>query len=445
MKKTAPAARYSTKWCPERRSVREPPQNPPTADTAFAGRGSAGGRAALVTIDQGLSSVTNLLAVLWVAHAASAADFGSFSLVFLVYTVALGLVHALVSVRVGVHPVDADHRPRQVLGTAVVIGSGWGAACALIGAGQTLAGWTIGPQMLVLGVLLPALTLHDVGRALSIARQKPLGAVILDTVWLLALLGSFVAIAVRDEARLFTLTLAWAGSGALASLCVLAMFGVLRPTDLSLSWLMERWDQSWRLMVGNLTASGSALIGASLIAVVASPIAVAAVRGSLLLGRPTAAVQLAVSSSTAVDVARDQPDNRGLMHHQRRAMTVSFAVAIINIIVLVLLPDSLGRTALGNVWPVIEPLLLPVSLWLALTAAQSGVPPVLIGRHQFQVTMVVQVLGGLLSVGALVVGAALGGTPGAVWGLAVGQAANAIAWWGGLMWHLTRKQADANS
>jgi hypothetical protein len=74
--------------------VSEPQQVVPTADPPAAGQGSAGGRAALVTIDQGLSSLTNLLAVLWVAHVASAADFGSFSLVILVYTFVLGLVHA---------------------------------------------------------------------------------------------------------------------------------------------------------------------------------------------------------------------------------------------------------------------------------------------------------------------------------------------------------------
>jgi O-antigen/teichoic acid export membrane protein len=126
-------------------------------------------------------------------------------------------------------------------------------------------------------------------------------------------------------------------------------------------------------------------------------------------------------------------------------MAVSLVVAAVNIVVLVLLPDALGRAVLGNVWPVIAPLMLPVAVWLGLTAAQSGVPPVLIGRHQFQVAMVAQVVGGVLSVTTLVIGAALGGTSGAVWGLAVGQAANGIAWWGGLMWHLTRGQGATDT
>jgi O-antigen/teichoic acid export membrane protein len=418
--------------------VSDSEQTIPTADAPAASRGSAGGRAALITIDQGLSSVTNLLAVLWVAHVASAVAFGSFSLIILVYTFVLGLVHALVSMRVGVHPDDADHRPRQVLGSALVLGAGWGLLFAVIGAAQTLAGWSIGPEILTLGILLPALTLHDVGRAISIARRSPVGAIILDTTWLVLLVGSLVVIEVRDDARLFTLTLAWAGSGAVASLYTFALLGVIRPTELNLSWLLERWDQSWRLLVGNLTAAGSALIGASLIALVSSQVAVAAVRGSLLLGRPTNAVQIAVATSTAVEVAREQPDNRGLMRYQRRTMALTSVVAVVNVIALVAIPDWLGRAVLGNVWPVIAPLLLPVSLWLVLMAAQAGVPPVLIGRHQFQVAMFVQVVGGLLNAAALVAGAALGGTEGAVWGLVIGQAATTGAWWVGLLWYLRR-------
>lgn len=414
------------------------PAAAPAAGRHAAARGSAGGRALLVTIDQGLSSITNLLAVLWVAHVGTAADFGSFSLVILVYTFVLGLVHALVSMRVGVHPEDADHRPRQVLGSAALLGTGWGVVFTLIGAAQTAAGWTIGPPMLILGLLLPPLTLHDVGRALAVARQKPMGAVVLDTVWLVILLGGFVTIQVLGSVGLGALTLAWAGSGAIASLYVFVMYGLIRPSELSFTWLLERWDQSWRLLVGNLTAAGSALIGAALITLVSSPVAVAAVRGTLLLGRPTSAVQIAVGASTAVEIAREQPDNRGLMRFQHRALGLSALVALVNLAALVLIPDWAGRAILGNVWPVIAPLMLPVGLWLVLMAAQSGVPPALIGRHQFQVAMVVQVVGGVLSIVVLVVGAATGGTSGAVWGLVGGQAAVALAWWCGLVWYLRR-------
>lgn len=407
------------------------------ATAPAAARGSTGGRATLVTIDQALSSITNLLAVIWVAHVASAVEFGSFSLLLLVYTFVMGPIHALISMRVVVHPEDADHRPRWVLGSALVLGSIGGLGCAVVGGVQWLLGAELGPAMLALGLALPLLVTQDVGRWVAIARSRPAGAIVLDATWLVLLAAGFVVLAVTDQARLTTLTVVWAGAGAVAALWLPVSYGVFRPAEVSLRWLRERWDASWRLLVGNVVAAGSVLSGAALIAYVSSPIAVAAVRAAILLGRPTTAIQNAVASSMAADVARERPDNRGILRHQRRTMAVAAAVALVNLVVLMLLPDVAGEAILGNVWPVIEPLMLPVTLWLVVAAAQAGVPPALVGRHQFQIAMVVQIVGGLLSVVALVAGALLGGAEGAVWGLVAGQAATAASWWIGLGWHFT--------
>jgi O-antigen/teichoic acid export membrane protein len=142
----------------------------------------------------------------------------------------------------------------------------------------------------------------------------------------------------------------------------------------------------------------------------------------------------------AADVAREQSDDRSLMRHQQRTMLVSAGVALINLVVLFAIPDSLGRAVLGNVWPVLAPLLLPVSLWLIAAAAQAGAPPALIGRRQFQTAMVVQIVGGLLNVTALVGGAVIAGVEGAVWGLVVGQLAMAACWWFGLVRYLRRRR-----
>ncbi|WP_322937131.1 MATE family efflux transporter [Nocardioides bizhenqiangii] len=422
------------------------PARSETDDAAAATpRGTAGGRATLVTIDQGLSSITNLLAVLWVAHAVSAVDFGSFALLILVYTFVVGAVHALISMRVVVAPEDADDRPREVLGSALVLGLGSGLVCAVVGALQMLAGWSIGPAILVLGLTLPAMTVHDVGRWVAIARSKPVGAVVLDGTWLAVLAASLLALELSDQAGLVTLTLAWTCSGALAALWVPITYGMFRPKEISLGWLRKHWEGSWRLLVGNVTASGSALVGGVLIAFVSSPLAVAAVRGSILLGRPTTAVQMAVASSAAADIARDQPDNRGLLRYQRRTMTVAAVVALVNLVVLSVVPDSVGRAVLGNVWPVLDPLILPISLWLIAAASQSGVASALVGRHEFHIAMIVQIIGGVLSVGSVVVGAIVGGPEGAVWALFVGQVITSGCWWTGFLWHLRRTPAGAEA
>lgn len=409
-------------------------------DPVGAPRGSRGGRALWVTVDQALSSITNMLAVLWVAHAATAAEFGSFALLMLVYTFAMGPVHALISMRVVVHPADADGRPRWVLGSALVLGALAGAGCVAVGGLLALAGSSFAVPLLVLGAALPFLVVHDVGRWVAIARSTPVGAVLLDATWLVTLVGGFVALEVTDHVGLVSLTAVWAGSGVLAASWIVVQHGVLRRREASLTWLLERWDQSWRLLVGNVAATGTVLGGAALIALVSTPVAVAAVRAAILLGRPTTAIQNAVASSMAADVARERPDNRGLLRAQRRTMATSAVVAGINLVVLLLLPDAAGRLVLGNVWPVMAPLLLPAALTLVAAAAQSGVPPALIARHEFHAAMVIQIIGGVLSMVALVAGALVAGAEGAVWGLFAGQAATAAGWWVGLLWHLRRTQ-----
>ncbi|HWU21278.1 MAG TPA: hypothetical protein VN088_07125 [Nocardioides sp.] len=410
-------------------------------DAPTAARGSTGGRALLVTVDQALSSASNLMAMLWVAHVVSAVDFGWFSLLMLVYTFVMGPIHALVSMRIVVHPEDADSRPRWVLGTALVLGAIGGLGCAVVGGIQMAAGVAFGPALLALGVALPLLVVQDVGRWVAIARSRPVGAIVLDFVWVALMIVAFVALQVTGSAGLLSVTLAWAGTGALSALLLVVQYGVLRPREISLAWLRERWDASWRLLVGNLSAAGSVLLGAALVAAVASPIAVAAARAAIFLGRPATAVQNAVASSMAADVAREQPDNRGLLRHQRRTMAIAGAVGVANLLVLVFLPDAIGSKILGNVWPVISPLMLATAIWLVVAAAQAGVPPALIGRHQFQLAMVVQVVTGFISAAGLIVGAWLDGAAGAVWGLVGGQAVTAVAWWLALAWHLTGTRA----
>src|SRR5689334_24441692 len=62
-----------------------PESSAETPAVELPARGGAGRRASLVTFDQGISSASNLLMLIWVAHALSAADFGRFSLVFFVW------------------------------------------------------------------------------------------------------------------------------------------------------------------------------------------------------------------------------------------------------------------------------------------------------------------------------------------------------------------------
>lgn len=400
--------------------------------------GSAHRRAGMVTIDQAVSGASNLLVVLLGAHALTPLEFGVFSLILLGCVFALAPTRALIAVPVLVHPEDADEQPWRVLGSATVLGTWVGAAFGVVGALLYLFGSDMAPAVLLSALLLPFLQVHEVGRYLAIARHSPVRALILDVTWLVLMVGAFAALQALDLLSLMSLILIWGGSGAVAALWILVHYRLPGRRDISMRWVRERWDFSWRSLVANTSTMGGALLGAVAISFVSSPVAVAAVRAALLLGRPTNMVQMSVASSVAADVARDTTNARGLRRHQLRAMSISAAAALVNLAVLMTLPDWAGKAVLGNIWPLIEPLLLPVGLAVVATAAQSGVRAVLLGRRQIEITMVADLAGAALTIGSLAVGAYVGDSAGAVWGLVVGQGLTAAFWWGSFLRYLRR-------
>jgi len=403
---------------------------------------TAGRRASLVTFDQGISSASNLLVLIWIAHALSPADFGRFSLVFFVWVFTQnGLVRSLVSSTVMVHPEDADERPRSVLGAATLLSLAVGVFCMVAGAGIWWAGSDVGPPLLLVGALMPLLGVQDVGRYIGIAESKPGRAVVLDTIWLVLLVAAFVAVDVAGHATLMWLVAAWAGSGALSGAWVFVQHGIPRAREMSLDWLRTRWHFSWRSLVASSSSAAVALVGSSLMAIVSGPVAVAAVRAALLLERPSTTVQTAVATSAATDIAREHSDNAGLLRHQRRTMVASIAVAVINMAVLLVIPDSVGKLLLGRVWDIVQPLLLVVGFHVGAIAAQSGVRAALMGRRQIQSVMVVDITGTVLSIIGLVVGAGIADAEGAMWGGVVGQAITAAIWWVVLVRHLTQHES----
>jgi O-antigen/teichoic acid export membrane protein len=404
-------------------------------------RGGAGRRAGMVTFDQAVSSASNLLMLIWVAHALSAADFGRFSLVFFVWVFTQnGVVRSLVSSTVMVHPEDADERPRSVLGAAVLLSLAVGALCGVVGAGLWFAGSDIGPPLLLVGVLMPLLGVQDVGRFIAIAESKAGRAVVLDSIWLGLMLAAFVAVELSHGATLMWLVTAWAGTGALSGLWVFVQHGIPRARELSLDWLRERWHFSWRSLVASSSSAAVALVGSSLMAIVSGPLAVAGVRAALLLERPSTTVQTAVATSAATDIARENSDNAGLLRHQRRTMTASTLVALLNLGVLLVIPDSVGKLVLGNVWEIVEPLLLVVGFHVGVLAAQSGVRAALMGRRQIHSVMIVDITGTVLSIIGLVIGASIADAEGAMWGGVVGQGITAVLWWSVLLRHLAQHE-----
>lgn len=398
---------------------------------------SSGRRMSLVTVDQGLSSLSNIVALVWVAHAFGPVDFGRFSLIMMIYALAQVSFRGLISTTVVVHPEDADQRPHSILAPTMLLGLGTGAVCVLAGLGlgamhNPLAGPTV-----ALGAGLPLLMLQDVGRYLAIARRQPMRAIALDSIWLVLIVVAIAGTHLSESPSLTLVVGAWTGTGAVAALWVFLQYGI--PTENWLTWVRERWGFSWRSLVSSVAGSGTTLLTASLMTAVSSPVAVAAFRAATLLGAPSTTVQMAVGTSAATDIAREREDDHAVSQHVRRAILISTAVGVVNLAVLIFLPDVIGHALLGASWDMVKPLMLALGLKVLLMAAQSGIRASLIGRRLINPAVVTDIVSMVLVGVCMIIGAALGDAEGALWAMAVGTGVSTGCWWIALWW--TRHRA----
>ena len=388
-------------------------------------------RMGLITADQVVSGASNLLIVLLVAHLLSPADFGWFTIYFLVYTLATTVQRSLISGPLLVYPHDADERPGAVIGAGLVTALSMAALCGLAGGALGAAGSARAGALVILAVLLPLLLLQDTGRYLSWAAGRPSRSLWLDLTWLLLLVAAFAGLSLASvPATLERCLLLWGGSGAIAGVLVFFQPYGFRPRKhLGLSWLRERWSFSWKYLVGATAAQLSVLASVSVITVVSNAAAVAAVRAVTLLVRPGYTVQVAVGQSVATDIARDEPRPGVVWKHVGRAVVLTGAVAVANIGVLLVLPDSLGRAVLGNTWPLAAPLLVPAGVQLLLSVVGTGTRDALLGLHRVTVVVLVDVVGAVILVGAAGVGALVADARGVLWALVAAQALMTLVWW----------------
>jgi O-antigen/teichoic acid export membrane protein len=394
-------------------------------------RGS-GRRVSLITVDQVLSSLSNIAALIWVAHAFGPVDFGRFSLIMLVFTVAQVAVRSLISTTVVVHPEEADQRPRTILASASVTGLVGGLLTGLAGLALLVTGSSLAWPVLALALPMPLLVVQDVGRYLGIARRQPGRALVLDGLWMALMVVGFGAVLGAGLDGLVWPVLAWSWSGGVAALWVFVQYGV--PGRDGMTWLKEHWSFSWRSLVSGVASSGIVLLFASLMTLFSSALAVAAYRAATLLAAPSTAVQLAVSTSAATDIARDRQDEGAWWGHVRKAIVICLGVGVANLVVLVFLPDPIGWALLGKSWDLVQPLMLAISCKVLLMAGQSGLRAALVGRHRIQTAMVTDIVALLLIGACMVAGAALGDAEGALWAMAIGTAVSTACWWVAIAW-----------
>ncbi|MFI5543739.1 hypothetical protein ACIA6E_08165 [Streptomyces sp. NPDC051815] len=384
------------------------------------------GLAAVASVlDQAASSATNILVLVLAARLSSASGFADFSMVYVAFSVLLGLNMAYVGQSLVLEKGEGlGAACRSAAGFTAAASASVGVLLALVG--LALPGAT-GRAFLSLGLVLPLVLLQDGLRYCFSAVRAPERALAADALRLACVVA---ALAVQPEgASAGRLVLVW-GLSALPALGL--GLWLLRPyvrgARADLRPYLRRGHLGQRFVVEFAVGNGSSQLAVLGLGVFATPLAVGALRGATTLFGP---LNVLFNSANAFG-----PPVLGRFGGKRATVRATAALGLVLAALgagwataLYLLPDRLGRELLGDTWAAASALLPATGAQYAVMGL--GTCALLTLRVLApKATLSLQVVFSLLSVGLLLGGYAVWGVAGAAWGLAAGSALKALAaWW----------------
>jgi O-antigen/teichoic acid export membrane protein len=386
-------------------------------------------RFGITLADQIVSSASNLLVVLAVARISGIAEFGAFSLAFLVYQMALGLMRAgagdvLLIRSATVESLDQD--PHRALSFVLVFAVPVAAATGIAG---LLADGAFGKLLTMVAIVLVPVLLEDCYRYVFFARSSPRNAIVIDTVWLLTQLTGFVLAAAGTLPETTAgLMLIWGASAGLACLCGAALAKVL-PGLNGVAWVRAARHRVVGLMTDFMLLSGTTYVGFGLIPLVGSLSTVAALRGALLLFNPLLAFLTSIRVIALPTLTRRLAE--GPWSYRGFALRLSAALsglAIVYASIILLLPDSVGIQLLGNSWHSVNAILLPVSLAYLAGAVSYPAMEGLRALGNARRLIATRAAGAVLMVVGLIAGSALSGAMGGAIGMCAARWGTALLW-----------------
>ncbi|MET9962384.1 hypothetical protein ABZ128_25545 [Streptomyces sp. NPDC006326] len=400
----------------------------------MSGRGLA---AVASVLDQAASSATNILVLVLAARLSTASGFADFSMVYVAFSVLLGLNMAYVGQTVVLE--KAGDRLAAVCRSAVgFTAAASGVAAALLAlVGLALPG-AAGRAFLALGLVLPLVLVQDGLRYCFSALRTPERALAADAVRLVCVVA---ALAVQPEgASAGRLVLVW-GLSALPALGL--GLWLLRPyvrgARADLRPYLRRGHLGQRFVVEFAVGNGSSQLAVLGLGVFATPLAVGALRGATTLFGPLNVLFNSANAFGPPVVGRAR-GKRGVV---RLTVLLGGVLAVLGAgwaAVLCALPERMGRRLLGETWSAAAALLPATGAQYAVMGLGTCALLTLRVLNP-RATLSLQVVFSLLSVALLLGGYAAWGITGAAWGLAAGSALKAAAAW----LRVARVQAPAPS
>lgn len=325
---------------------------------------------ALGGFDQFLVSASNFGLVICIARASTPIEFGVFSLAYLGYLLLVALERACVGeILIVRHPgLDSAQwaRPARRLAAAI------GAVFSIV----LLASWLLvrEPVLLAFAAFGPVLAVQEFMRQLAYAQHR-MGILLLNDGARLgsqAVLYAFAVGFIQDPGAA-SYALLWGASAVLgATLAVLGSRVVVAEPPTVTEYVRTHASLIRPNVMDAIATSGATQLIWLLITTVASPVAVAAVRGCQTLFGPLNSVQSALAQTALPHVAHMHQTGGDPWPRLRAVTALMTSLTLAALVALLAMTDAVGYELLGPTWRVSESLLLPVGLTVVIISLQTG-------------------------------------------------------------------------
>jgi O-antigen/teichoic acid export membrane protein len=388
-------------------------------------RGVTGGVAS-----QGISSLANFLLVVAVARAESAASFGAFAIGYSLLLVAQAGARGILGETISVTTLPASEparvTPSRPLGGAVVIGVL--AACVLGVFAFVLPAGDLSGYLKVAALGLPFVILQDAARFVAFGQERPSVAAFGDLGWLLFQILGWATAAGLGHFTGRVIFAVWCLAAAGGYLTIIGLVGRPDLPNAGYRWLRETRSLGLSFGLEQVMQSAASHGTIYVLGAVAGLPAAGALRAAQSLYGPLNSFYIGVSSVMLPKVVRLRHSGHvsGVWVITLRLSGSLACLALLAVVLVQAIPDSLGRRLLGDTWEGAHAVLVPIGLVLVaggvIAGARLGLRALLASRESLMLRAVTGVLG--LSLGT--VGAFWSGAVGAAYGLAVAYAATAV-------------------
>lgn len=320
--------------------------------------------------DQALSTGTNFLLSFMVVRSVSAADFGAFSLAYVLFMLAVGAVRATGGDVLTIAHLNEEggflpatrHNATHALGLGALFGAG-----GLVAA--TWAGGSLRPTLVVLSFALPLLLLQDALRSTFFALSRPAQATLNDALWTLLQFGALTPVLFLGQHwPVWAFLAAWAGGGSVAALVGLAQARLLPARVAPHRWLVTHRHLAAPLLANFLLSQLPAHLLYVLMPLVADLTELGVVRAAYVFFGPLGVVFGGAAMLALPEAVR----SREIPGVRRMAARLSLGLAAVGLAwgaLVLLLPDAVGRLLIGDIW---DATLLPRLLLAGSLVAQGA-------------------------------------------------------------------------